>query len=562
MRNALKRGHLMGIIARGQRRGIPVDVANYKLFCKARPYVIARIVKDLGSPFCNEKGSIIDAALADLIERNHITDWPKTPKGKLSKKLKHFKDRAAAYAEFVALVELKAFVDKLKKLTLEIGADGRCRFEWRPLKTITGRFAPKGSPYAASKWTRVFIKPEPGKVLIEFDWVAQEAGIFAVYSQDPAMLEAYEDDDFPLAVARMCGGITSDTDPGEIKVIRDRYKVVFYANTYGGGAKKLAEGLKITPAEAALIQRRINTTFRVGRGWLMRTRDCAFQRGKIKTHLGSWALNIPAGTKVTSIQNWKIQAGGSELLRETLPLIDAAGVKILCPIHDAILVEADAADAEAVNATVIECMNQAAAKVLDGYVLKVKPKELKGEANDTWRRIQGIIDELGEIPDPPPKKKRRPVARGDGKTIHRTTKKALATVTKRIEDADDVNALPQFFGAVRLTQAFLNNGSLSPEAAETAIAQMREAAIGAGAEPKDIPGTERHARDTDERAGPPEPRGCASAIQSVLDQVHDAASLYACVDQMRGFVRNGVLSKRLAANLLKKAAIAAGVSHA
>ena len=170
--------------------------------------------------------------------------------------------------------------------------------------------------------------PSSGKVLIEFDWVAQEAGIFAVYSQDPAMLAAYEDEDFPLAVARMCGGITPDADPGEIKVIRDRYKVVFYANTYGGGAKKLAEGLKITPAEAALIQRRINTTFRVGRGWLMRTRDRAFQRGKIETHLGSWSMNIPAGTKVTSIQNWKIQAGGAELLRETLSLIDAAGIKI------------------------------------------------------------------------------------------------------------------------------------------------------------------------------------------------------------------------------------------
>ena len=70
----------------------------------------------------------------------------------------------------------------------------------------------------------------------------------------------------------------------------------------------------------------------------------------------------------------------------------------MCPIHDAILVEADAVDTEAVKATVIACMNQASAKVLNGYMLKVKPKELKGEANDTWRRIQGIIDETRRDP--------------------------------------------------------------------------------------------------------------------------------------------------------------------
>jgi hypothetical protein len=206
-------------------------------------------------------------------------------------------------------------------------------------------------------------------------------------------------------------------------------------------------------------------------------------------------------------------------------------------------------------------MNQASREVLDGRAIPIEVKELKGEPNGTWLRIQKIIDDLGDIPEPAPKKKRRPVQKGDGKTIHRSTKRALATLTARIEHADDVDALPLFFGAVRLTQAFQNNGSLPPAAAEDAIEKMRAAAIGSGGEPGDVPETERQARDTDERAGPPMPRGCASAIQAVLDQVQNIASLHEAIHQMRGLIHSGIISKDLAVKLLKRAVEKAGMGH-
>jgi DNA polymerase-1 len=263
-------------------------------------------------------------------------------------------------------------------VTLEIGADNRCRFEPRPFKTITGRFAPKGSPYAPAAWTRVFMVPDSGSVLLEFDWVVQEAEIFARRSQDPAMQKACKSGDLPLWLANENSAIPSGAAKAETKTIRNLYKIIFYTNTYGAGIKKIAAQLKISPSEAGAIKNKTNTTFRVGYAWLRRTRDAAFQRGQIETPLGTWSMRVPGATKVTSIQNWPIQASGAEMLRRALVLADAAGISILCPIHDAILIEAPADAKEAAIAAVTQAMNQASREVLDGHTIPIKGKRTEG----------------------------------------------------------------------------------------------------------------------------------------------------------------------------------------
>ena len=67
----------------------------------------------------------------------------------------------------------------------------------------------------------------------------------------------------------------------------------------------------------------------------------AMQTGVMRTVFG-WTHHIGlfSDTNVRSLRNWPIQSAGADILRIACILAARHGIKLLAPIHDAVLIEA------------------------------------------------------------------------------------------------------------------------------------------------------------------------------------------------------------------------------
>jgi DNA polymerase I len=90
----------------------------------------------------------------------------------------------------------------------------------------------------------LFICP-PGWALVDIDYSQAELVLLAYLAQDPDFIAAVNSSDLHTATAQGLMGCT-EVD----KEIRRKAKGVNFLKAYGGGAKKLAERLKIDESEA------------------------------------------------------------------------------------------------------------------------------------------------------------------------------------------------------------------------------------------------------------------------------------------------------------------------
>src|SRR5262249_8155146 len=75
--------------------------------------------------------------------------------------------------------------------------------------------------------------------------------------------------------------------------------------------------------------------------------------------------NVEATVNARSIRNWPIQATGADILRISCILAARHGVKLLAPVHDAVLIEAPIERIEADVAVMREIMRRASRIVLN-----------------------------------------------------------------------------------------------------------------------------------------------------------------------------------------------------
>ena len=100
----------------------------------------------------------------------------------------------------------------------------------------------------------------------------------------------------------------------------------------------------------------------------------ALQTGTMRTVLG-WTCTVGMTEfNERSIRNWPVQAHGAEILRVACIMAARHGIKLLAPVHDAVLIEAPIEEIETDVAKMQEIMRRAARTVLGGH-------ELRTEAN-------------------------------------------------------------------------------------------------------------------------------------------------------------------------------------
>ena len=132
----------------------------------------------------------------------------------------------------------------------------------------------------------------------------------------------------------------------------------------------------------------------------------ALQAGTMHTAFG-WSC----ATGITefndrSICNWPVQATGADILRIACILATRHGIRLLAPVHDAVLIEAPIEKIEADVALMREIMRRASRIVLnadasgthelrtDAKIIRYPDRYTDPRGSEIWRRVLQLLAEV------------------------------------------------------------------------------------------------------------------------------------------------------------------------
>src|SRR5262249_42340778 len=194
---------------------------------------------------------------AGYLEREGLlAGWPRTETGALSTKRKTFDEMSKGWPQLEELRQLRHTRNKMRKIKLAVGADGRNRTVLWPFKAKTSRTQPKAAQWIFSPavWLRSLIKPEPGMAVAYIDWSSMEFLIAASLSDGHTgpvntMLDMYQTGDPYLAFAKRVGAVPSTATKASHAEVRDKYKTLLLATQYGMARDTLAARLGVSSFE-------------------------------------------------------------------------------------------------------------------------------------------------------------------------------------------------------------------------------------------------------------------------------------------------------------------------
>jgi DNA polymerase I-like protein with 3'-5' exonuclease and polymerase domains len=223
----------------------------------------------------------------------------------------------------------------------------------------------------------VLFTPPPGRALIYRDYKQQEPRIAAILSGDSALLEACESGDVYLGIARQLGFVRESMNAAEVAAVRALFKTVVLGIIYGLGARSLAIRTGVSLSEAYEILARLRAQFRVFEDWAASVFDHAGLDLEIGTPFG-WFMQCPPGINPRTVRNFPVQSTGAEILHVACLLAERRGIEIIAPVHDALMAEGPADQAEEISIALDQVMRDAPAVVLRGYELPTDTGDLNG----------------------------------------------------------------------------------------------------------------------------------------------------------------------------------------
>jgi DNA polymerase-1 len=338
--------------------------------------------------------------------------YPRTATGKASTKLANVLRLAREREEDAELADLARWLE-MKKLLQErkggeglrvpvVGADGRFRYDMFAFGTHTGRTLGKSTEAIMQMvaWTRGFICPPKGEVLVYLDFEGQEVAIAAALSRDEELRLAYESGDVYTAIARMAGAITADTSEEEARRIRRAYKVLVLGRNYGMSFRSFWEKSGVSHAAAArawqFFLRRFNRLDR----WQRQSLEQARRRGWMQTRWG-WRATVYPDTRRTALLNWPIQAAGADVLRWAVLRAAAEGFAVVAVAYDAMLVSVPEPIADQVIPELRDVVEEAA-ELAVGVRIRVgcqtiMPGErfLTEDTQGDWNKVMLALERVG-----------------------------------------------------------------------------------------------------------------------------------------------------------------------
>lgn len=368
---AILRGRFMRSIAAMEHNGIPIDVPTLDMFRRNWSGIKENLIRTVDAQYGVFDGATFkhDRFAAYLI-RNGIS-WPTTISGRLATDDDTFRTQAKVYPQVSALRELRHALSEMKLEALEVGSDGRNRTMLRPFASRSGRNQPSNNKFVfgPSVWLRGLIKPEDGHSIAYIDWSNQEIAIAAALSGDAALTQAYASGDPYLEFARMAGAVPISATKKSHPTERAAFKLCMLATSYGQREHGLAEKLGTSIAHARNLLRQHCETFPQFWKWSQSMVDSAMLTGSVATVFG-WQLRTIGGDNPRSLGNFPMQAHGAEMMRLACSLATENGIRVCCPVHDALLIEATSDRIVEIVAQTQGYMEEAGRIVLDGFKVR------------------------------------------------------------------------------------------------------------------------------------------------------------------------------------------------
>ncbi len=380
--------------------------------------------------------------------------WPKTKPSKTSPYGKYKTDsdtfKTISHPGIKALSETNKLLTQLRWFRPEggmefmsrVGSDGCSRPYLGTFKTQTSRNAPAAKHFilAMSSWLRCFIVPPKGEVVIAKDYGSQEFAIAAICSGDKNMMKAYESGDPYLYLMKLAKAVPMEADnylcknPPQIltdagygkfdhgvseeieekvksenptlykkykdyigyKLQRMLGKATTLSLQFGAGALSLAEGIALNTGkdvdlrQAKKLVKFHKDSYRVFWSWA----EKQLRTYKTKKYLilpDGWML-LGDNDKDLSVKNFPVQGrGGSIMRRASIMAYKLYGLRIMCPLHDALYIRcADDEETIKFNNEALEyCMQKAFQEMLNtDFIIRIDTD--LHEHHDVW------IEEKGE----------------------------------------------------------------------------------------------------------------------------------------------------------------------
>lgn len=197
---ALHWGEFAAVSALMEHRGIPLDMQivpqllDKKAWAFVRDTVVPKIDQQYGVYIEDTVGEWhFNIEKFELLCVRLGIDWPRHEFGKPDLRRKTFESMCKAYPELEALRQLRHARDKMRRIKLAVGPDGRNRTVLWPFASKTSRTQPKAAQwiFSPATWLRSSIKPGPGRAIAYIDWSSMEFQVAAVLSKCRPMLELY-----------------------------------------------------------------------------------------------------------------------------------------------------------------------------------------------------------------------------------------------------------------------------------------------------------------------------------------------------------------------------------
>lgn len=397
---ALLRGRYMKALAQVQTNGVPLDMEVFGLLKDRWLSIQDQLIADIDADYGVYVGRTFKTHRWEEYLIAHQIPWPRLESGSLDLSDGVFREMSRSHPRVSPIRELRSTLSGMRLSALQVGDDGRNRCLLSPFRSITGRNQPSTSRFifGPSAWLRGLIRPQPGHGLAYLDWSQQEFGIAAALSGDAAMKAAYASGDPYLEFAKQAGAVPADATKKTHEKERNLFKACVLAVQYGMGEASLAARIGQPVAKARQLLELHRRVYRRFWTWSDAAVDEAILGGKLWTGFG-WQLHTKSDPNPRSIRNFPMQAGGAEMLRIATVLLIESGVRMVAPVHDAVLIEAPLDELDATVEAAQALMKKASNIVLDGFelgsdsvVVRYPDRYADARGAVMWRRVMHLLN--------------------------------------------------------------------------------------------------------------------------------------------------------------------------
>jgi hypothetical protein len=408
LEDALLRGEYMRALAYVEWQSVPLDKPLYEKLSRHWSTLKLALIEQVDPHYHVYAGTRFVTALFEIYLQRQGIVWPRLPDGSPRLDKVTFRDMVKLYPQLNALHELRNTLAKARLSDLRIGTDGRNRCSLSAFRTVTSRNAPRASQYifGPSRWLRRLIRPPTGYGLAYLDWKAQEIGLGAALASDEAMMADYACGDPYAAFARRQHLMPPDGTEKSHPLVRERCKTLELGLNYGMSDFGLAQRLDIAEIEAADLTDRHRQAYPKFWDYADRVVHTGMQGLDLRSVFG-WRPRLGPDTKPKSLRNWPCQSGGTAMLQLAIVAGIEAGIKIVAPVHDAVMILAPLYRLKQDADAMCDLMVRASEVVTGGFPIRVDQELIRWpdryrdkRGTEMWAYAMRAMQYLEDEPSP------------------------------------------------------------------------------------------------------------------------------------------------------------------